>query len=307
MAKPIQRTAVAGMGALGLLFGQRIIDTLGPESVTYLMDSERLQRHSADVYTINGEQKTYNMADYAAVEPFDLVIVAVKSGALAETIEQIRPAVGPDTVIISVLNGITSEEKLAEQFDPSHIIDCVAIGMDAMRDGTGLVYSQMGRLQIGAMTEDQQESVDRLTEYFDRADLPYELMPFGQIRPAMWFKFMLNVGINQACTAYETDYGHATEGEICEEMIRAMKEVMAIADKKQISMPADGVERAIQIEKTLNPSSYPSMRQDAEAHRKTELDLFAGTVIALGKQTGVPTPVNEKYARMITQIESRYL
>ncbi len=307
MNNQINRTAVVGMGALGLLFGQKIIDTLGMESVTYLMDSERIRRHSSDVYTINGEEKTYRMEDFAQAEPYDLVIVAVKSSALAQTIEQIAPAVGPDTVIISVLNGITSEEHLAKRYDHSHIIDCVAIGMDAMRDGSALTYSKMGRLQIGAMDASQQESLDRLTAFFDKAEMPYELMPFGKIQEAMWYKFMLNVGINQACTAYETDYGHATEGDICEEMIRAMQEVIDIAAKKNISMPEDGIERAIQIEKSLNPTSYPSMRQDAEAHRKTELDLFAETVIAHGRETGVPTPVNEKYARMIREIEARYL
>ncbi len=306
MKKEINRTAVVGMGALGLLFGQRILDTLGGSSVTYLMDSERLKRHQKDTYTINGQEKTYHMEAFSQAAPYDLVIVAVKSGALAETIEQMAPAVNEDTVIISVMNGITSEEHLAERYSRAQIIDCVAIGMDAMRSGTDLVYSQMGRLQIGASDASQQPYLDRLTAFFDRASMPYELMPFGKIREAMWYKFMLNVGINQACTAYETDYGHATEGDICEEMIRAMQEVVDIAGKKHISMPADGIESAIRIEKTLNPTSYPSMRQDAEAHRRTELDLFAGTVIALGRETGVPTPVNEKYFRMIREVESRY-
>ena len=116
----------------------------------------------------------------------------------------------------------------------------------------------------------------------------------------MWRKFLLNVGINQACTVYETDYGHVTSpGPICEEMKEAMREVIRIASAEGITLTEDDIDNAIALEKTLKPDGYPSMRQDALAGRQTEVDLFAGTVIAMGKKYGIPTPVNEKYRDML--------
>ena len=66
-----------------------------------------------------------------------------------------------------------------------------------------------------------------------------------------------------------------------------------------IGLTEEDINLCIEIEKTLKPDGYPSMRQDALAGRQTEVDLFAGTVIELGKRYGIPTPVNEKYRRML--------
>ncbi len=302
---PIERAAFVGMGALGLLFGQSAVNNIGESAVTFLMDADRLARHSHDIYSINGRPVSFQMADTALAQPYDLVVVAVKYGALPAVIRQIGPAIGPDTVIISLMNGITSEDMLAEVYDRSHIIDCIAIGMDAMRDGTSLNYMNMGRLQIGVTDPSQQESYDRLVDFLTRARIPFEEVP--DVRRAMWKKFMLNVGINQCCTAYETDYQHATApGPICDEMIAAMQEVIDLADKAGISLNQQDLDECIALERTLNPTGYPSMRQDSVAKRPSELDMFAGTVIRLGKELGVPTPVNEKYRDMILEIESHY-
>ena len=103
-----------------------------------------------------------------------------------------------------------------------------------------------------------------------------------------------------ACTAYETDYGHVTSpGPLCEEMKEAMREVIRLAAVENITLTEDDVEAAIELERTLKPDGYPSMRQDALAGRPTEVDLFAGTVLRLGGKSGIETPVNAKYREMI--------
>jgi 2-dehydropantoate 2-reductase len=82
-------------------------------------------------------------------------------------------------------------------------------------------------------------------------------------------------------------------------MKEAMREVIRVAAAEGVTLSEKDIDEAIALEKTLKPEGYPSMRQDAIAGRTTEVDLFAGTVIALGKKHGIPTPVNEKYRRMI--------
>ena len=275
---PIKTTAIYGLGALGMLFGSKLQQAYGPENVKFVMDSARYARHKNDIYTINDEPFAFALQDAAEVTASsDLVIVAVKGPDLAAVVDQIAPSVGPDTIIISFMNGITSEDILAAKYTRRHILDCIAIGMDAMRDGTQLHYTQC--------------EVER---YFDNAGVPHEVR--NDIRRAMWYKYLLNVGVNQACTVYETDYGHVTSpGPICDEMKEAMREVCRLAAVEGITLTEDDINAAIELEKTLKPDGYPSMRQDAIAGRKTEVDLFAGTVIEMGRKYGIPTPVNQKY------------
>lgn len=301
----IKTTAVIGMGALGLLFGGKIADTAGKENVCFLMDAERLERHRKDVYTVNGQVKEYRLEDAAQAIPADLVIISVKFGALREAIREMEKCTGPDTIIISLLNGISSEEIIAGQFDRNNIIDCVAIGMDAVREGTDLTYAHMGRLQIGSRSADQDAKVAALAGFFKRMGIPFEVVP--DIKRAMWNKFMINVGINQTCMVYETDYGHAcAPGEALEDMKGAMHEVIAIADRKGIQLTEEDFEKNLALLRSLNPSGLPSMRQDALAHRRSEVELFAGTMIRLGREMGIPVPVNEKYYEKIMEMEKTY-
>lgn len=296
--KEIKTAAIYGLGALGMLFGAQLQKAYGPDNVKFVMDSNRYMRHKNDKYLINGEEVSFAMQDAVEISvPADLVIVSVKGPALENLVCQMAPSVGPETIVISLMNGITSEDSLARKYGRDHVLDCIAIGMDAMRDGTQLFFTQMGKIQFGSRTGTQQEEIRALRQYFDRAGVTYEVI--DDIRHAMWFKFMLNVGVNQACTAYETDYGHVVApGLICDEMKEAMREVIRVAAAEGIILTEDDIDTCIRIEKTLKPEGYPSMRQDALAGRPTEVDLFAGTVIELGQRHGIPTPVNAKYLQM---------
>ena len=110
--KPIRTTAVYGLGALGMLFGSGLQKTYGPENIKFVMDSPRYARHKRDLYAINDETFVFSLQDASDVSsPSDLVIVAVKGPDLKAVVNQIAPSVGPDTIIISLMNGITSEEK----------------------------------------------------------------------------------------------------------------------------------------------------------------------------------------------------
>lgn len=298
----IERCAILGMGALGMLYGSLIQENLGQNAVDYLMDSARVEKYRGTGHTVNEKPIQFSMKDASEVLPYDLVIVAVKYNALRPALTELAAAVGPDTILISVMNGIDSEDILAEIFDREHIIDCVAIGMDAMRDGNDLHYSKVGRLQIGALSDSQKPFVDTLSDFFRRAKIPYEIVP--DIRRAMWNKYMLNVGINQACTVYATDYAHATSEPILHEMKQAMQEVIEVARAEGVHLTQDDLERDVAIEQTLDPQSYPSMRQDIVAGRKTEVQMFSGILIGLATKHGIRVPVNQKYYDRIREIEA---
>lgn len=302
----IHKTVIAGMGALGLLFGRQIQLGAGTDSVCFLMDETRKQRCLKKTPSINGEPCSFRIITPAELTwKADLIMIATKYSGLREAAELIRPAVGENTTIISLLNGISSEEILAEYYGRGCIIDCVAIGMDAVREGLSLTYRNPGKLQVGITRENQRERLEELTEFLSRTGIPHEVCK--DIRRAMWNKFMINVGINQTCMIYRCGYGPATApGEALLNMTGAMREVIRIAAAEGVSLSEEDLEKDIKMLSSLNPDGYPSMRQDALAKRKSEVDLFAGTVTALGKKHGIDVPYNEKYLRLIREMEAGY-
>jgi len=124
----------------------------------------------------------------------------------------------------------------------------------------------------------------------------------------MWNKFMINVGINQTCMVYETDYGHAVEAgsSACTDMEKAMHEVIDVAVAEGICLTEEDFRKDMQILRSLDPQNYPSMRQDAMARRPSEVELFAGTMLRIAAKHGIRVPVNERYYRVIREMEQRY-
>ncbi|NCC77653.1 MAG: ketopantoate reductase family protein, partial [Clostridia bacterium] len=144
----IQKIAIVGMGALGLLYGEQIQKTLGKDHLCYVMDTERYQRHKVDRYIINGVPQDFIMKDATEASPVDLVIVATKASGLESALNVMESLVDEHTVLLSVMNGISSEQILAQRFGDRNLVYCVAIGMDAMREGQSLSYVNQGKLQI---------------------------------------------------------------------------------------------------------------------------------------------------------------
>ena len=294
------------MGALGLMYADTIAKARGRESVSFVMNKERLQKYKDVVFTCNGEEKTFQMRDCEEMEPVDLLIVAVKYNGLPDAMKDMRKCVGENTIIMSVMNGITSEKMIAEEFGMEKLIDTVAQGMDAMKFGSKLRFTQMGELHIGVEAGQKQENVDAVAEFFDDIRMPYVVEEDILFR--MWAKFMLNVGINQTCMAYETTYsGALTEGtEANHTLIAAMREVITLSNAENIGLTEKDLWLYIDILKTLDPEGVPSMRQDGIARRYSEVEMFAGTVIKMAEKHGIDTPANRLLYQKVKAIEATY-
>lgn len=143
----IQSVALIGMGALGILYGHTMARKMKEGAVTFLVDEKRNQRYRADPPTFNGEPCRFA---FCAPEDYpgkaELLIFGVKGTQLREAIESVRPVVGPETIIVSLLNGITSETILEEAFPQATVLYSVAQGMAATRVGTHVTCKNPGFL-----------------------------------------------------------------------------------------------------------------------------------------------------------------
>ena len=113
--KPIQTAGVIGLGSLGVLYATLFTRALGKVQVPVLADGARIARYRKQGFWYNDAPCNFNYTDAAArTEPVDLLLFAVKFVGLQNAIETCRHLVGPDTLVISVLNGISSEEILGD-------------------------------------------------------------------------------------------------------------------------------------------------------------------------------------------------
>lgn len=303
--KRIETVAIVGMGALGLLYGTYILDRKGPSGVCYVMDEERVRKYRGKPFYKNGAAYQLPVCGCREAKPVDLVIVAVKYTGLEAAIEEISGCVGEQTIILSVLNGITSEDMIAKRYGREHLIDTVAQGMDAMKFGDQLTYTRMGELRIGVREECQRENLEAVKAYFDEIAMPYTIDE--DIIHRMWGKFMLNVGINQTCMVYETNYRGCLEpGEANRTMIAAMREVIAVGQEEGIRLGEQDLNEYVAILRTLAPDGMPSMRQDGVARRYSEVEMFAGTVISLAQKHQIYVPANQFLYDRVREMESSY-
>ena len=302
----IQTTAIIGMGALGLLYADVIAKARGKEGVAFILDAARLEKYKGTTFTINGEKRSFNMISGKEAEAVDLLIVAVKYNGLKSAIETMKSCVDEHTIIMSVMNGIDSEEIIANEFGKEHMIYTVAQAMDAMKFGNDLNYTKSGELRIGVVEDYQKDNLQAVCEYFDDVQMAYTVEE--DIMKRIWSKFMLNVGVNQTCLAYETNYaGTLAEGsEENKIFLAAMNEVIVLANAYGIALSQADLDYYVDIIKTLSPTGVPSMRQDGIAKRYSEVEMFAGTVRRMAKEIGIAVPANDLLYNKIKEMESHY-
>ncbi len=298
----IKRVSIVGMGALGILFGGYLTKKLGKENVEFIVNQNRMKKFKELGLTSNGEACDFNLVDEEEKgKPADLLIFAVKAVNLDDAIESARNKVSDNTIIMSLLNGITSEEIIGKAYGMDKLVYAVAQGMDATKIGNEFTYTNMGQLCIGIMDDNEKmkEKLNRVVDLFDKTELPYTIE--SDIKHRLWSKFMLNVGVNQVVMIYEGTYNTVHQpGEARELMKAAMREALVLANAENVKVTEKDLEDYVALIDTLDPKGMPSMRQDGLAGKETEVDLFAGTVLKLGKKHNIPTPVNQKiYDRVI--------
>ncbi|NLW98970.1 MAG: 2-dehydropantoate 2-reductase [Actinomycetales bacterium] len=301
---PIENVAIVGAGAMGAMYADHF--SRNGFRTLILATGERAERLRAQPTTVNG-----TLLDAEVIDPLkpgaqpraaDLVIVAVKHQHLPQTVALLAPVVTERTTILSVLNGLESEEIILRglreagvRIDDDQVPLCIALAMDAERTGPDVRFTQAGRLVLGPATGIGDQGSPRLAalhEALSRAGLASSTPP--DMRHQMWWKFMVNVGINQASAVIRTGYGGFQKpGPAYELMMALIEEVRAVARAEGVDLTDADVERWHEVLAGQPADGMTSMHQDVLAGRRTEVDIFAGRVVGLGAGHGIPVPHNQ--------------
>jgi 2-dehydropantoate 2-reductase len=300
----IRKIAIFGAGAMGAAYAAMFMDARD-FSVSFVARGERYRKLAQGVFKVNGKQYTIPVIHPDKVmEPAQLVIVALKHHHLTGALEDIKALVGDTTMILSVMNGLESEEMIGAVCGKDKLVYAIAVGIDAVREEDRFTFASPGKLIFGhGPRGGASQQLGRLQEALNRARIPNAIPP--DMMRMLWWKFMINVGINQASAVLRAPYGtfqSSRDARALMEML--MQEVIAVAQKAGIDLSGKDLDDWIKVLATLSPVGKTSMLQDIEAGRKTEVEIFAGKMVAMGDKHGVPTPVNKTILHVIKALEN---
>ncbi|MFC3041353.1 ketopantoate reductase family protein [Virgibacillus xinjiangensis] len=303
--KKIKTVTLVGLGAIGAAYGSRLQQFLG-ESFKVVADTERVKRYTEQGIRVNGEEVPFRyISSTEPAEPADLVIFAVKNAELPQAIENARNHIGENTIILSLLNGVSSEEEIRRATGNAHILYSMCVEIAAVRDGQNIHYHSIGRICFGDKEQYGTKDEEAVRSLFEDAGIPYEIPQ--DIMHTIWAKFMFNVGINQTSAVLKARYHVFQQLKDAHEWVEsAMYEVVKVAEREGIHLTEKDVHSYRPILHNLSPDGQTSMLQDVVAKRKTEVEYFAGKVCELGKKHGIPTPVNEQLYKIIRIMEQSY-
>ncbi|MBM6675885.1 ketopantoate reductase family protein [Olsenella uli] len=302
----INRVAILGRGAVGLLYGTIAEKNLGPGAVEFVMDDVRYARHAGETPTVNGEPCRVPTIPASEATPVDLVILAIKAPGLPVALDTMERLVGPRTAVASLINGVTSEERVAERFGWERTVLSVAQGMDAVFLGTDMTYTHPGEVRLGPAPGTAPGVVDAVADLYERAGIPHVVE--ADIRRRMWVKLMLNVGINQTCMVYGGTYGSASEpgSEQNRCFVAAMREALAVARAEGVDVTEADLAQMARLIASLDPAGMPSMAQDRLNQKPTEVEEFSGTICRLAGRHGLLVPTNQWLYQRIRELENGF-
>ena len=212
--KEINNVLICGLGAIGCIYAAKI-QKFNPDNLKILVDKKRYKNYIKNPLTFNGEKIQFNYVlpdekEYKA----DLIIIATKNNGLIEAVKNIKNFVHKDTIIISLLNGIDSENYIAEYYGKDKIVYSYFIGHSAFRNGRQI--SQDGVYSTVFGTIDNNVNADILKDYFDKTGIKYQISE--DIIYSMWLKFALNISANQVSAILHLTFGEMLKNKECMEL-----------------------------------------------------------------------------------------
>lgn len=298
----IKKVAVLGAGAVGsyVIWG---LSEKKEIEVGVIAQGERAQRLKKGCH-INGSVYYPEVWTPQEAKDVDLLLVCLKYGALPDALEDIRTITGEHTIVMSLMNGIDSEEKISEVTGDAHVLHAlIKVASHKEEDGYHFVPETTIGIIFGELSAPyQSERVQAVEALFEHTGIHYRSTDC--IREEMWSKFRLNVCNNLPQAVLGAGVG-------CYKDSIHMK---AISDGLRQELEAIAAAKGIDMSKTaassskgsaVPPTARYSTLQDLDAGRHTEIDMFSGALMRMGKELGIPTPYNEYTYHIIKAMEEK--
>ena len=286
---------IMGTGGVGGYYGG-LLAQQGNE-VTFISRGAHLYaiRHEGlKVKSIHGDFMVFPVnatEDPAKVEPVDLVLFCVKTYNTDEAAEAIRPVVGPQTVVISLQNGIDAAERIGKVVGIEHVIGG-ATWLSSAVEAPGVIkqISEFRRIVFGELGGGRSEHIQSIFGVLNLIGIDVEISE--NIQKILWTKFVFISAASAFGSLTRLPMGEYRSVPETRRLISGiMQEVEALARAQEIQLDPDVVQKSLEFMDNTASHIKPSMQLDVESGHRTELESMVGVIGRKGRELGVPTPV----------------
>jgi 2-dehydropantoate 2-reductase len=298
---------VMGTGGVGGYYGG-LLAQQGNE-VTFISRGAHLYaiRHEGlKVKSVHGDFTVFPAnatEDPAKVEPVDLILFCVKTYNTDEAAEAIRPVVGPQTVVMSVQNGIDAAERIGKVIGMDRVIGG-ATWLSSAVESPGVIrqISQFRRIVFGELDGGRSERIQTIYEVLNNTGITVEISE--NIQKILWTKFVFIAAVSSLGSLTRLPMGDYRSAPEARRLLSSiMQEVESLARAQGVALDSDVVQKSLEFVDNAASHIKPSMQLDVEAGHRTELESMIGVIGRKGRELGVTTPVADFVYASLLPIE----
>ena len=302
----IKKVSLIGLGAIGSFFAPRLYNWLDKGNFRVIADGERKERLETRGLTVNDINYKFPVItpDYDK-DTSDLIIISVKSTALDQAIKDIKNQVGPDTLILCILNGIDNEEKVASVYGWEHVLYSYMYANIEMKNSIVKYSPSKVCVHFGEATNHSySDRVLKVKQLFDTCNISYQISE--DMLFSMWYKYLANLSINMAGALLSLPIGAIFASEHASAIVDAIiDEAIEVANAKGINITKQDFKEQEESFKKIKDNTKPSSLTDLDNKKPTEVDVFSGAIMNLGNELGINTPVNTLIYHAIKAYEEK--
>ena len=305
------KIAVIGAGAMGSIYASFLAQNKNEVLAIDLWEEHLnvIRESGLRVSGFSGDNTVKNIKvsnDINDAKGYELFIIATKASGVGAVASKLSKIASKSSIILTIQNGLGAGERIASFMPTDNILLGVAQGFGAAMVGPGHAHhNNMSMIRIGEMNGGMTSRLETLVKTW--CDAGFNAKAFHDIEQLIWEKFVCNVAWSGSCSIFRKTIGQVMESE---EMFNIAKgcaiEAKKIGDIKKVNFTFDDTVNYITEfgKKLLN--SKPSMLQDVEAKRLSEIDAINGMVVTLGNQYDIETPYNTAVSSIIKAQEAEY-
>jgi 2-dehydropantoate 2-reductase len=294
------KIAVVGTGGTGGYFGGLL--ARAGNDVTFIARGEHLRAIRRDGLTIKSVDKGDFILKVEATDqttdvgPVDLVLFCVKGYDNHTAIPQLLPLIGPETMVLSVQNGIDNEQQIADSIGREAMLGGVALLVAAIESPGVVVHTAAeGHITFGELAGGSSSRTERLLDVFERAEISASL--HSDVKIAIWDKYIGICAFSGVTSLTRLPIGPILKCPETRDLYQStLEEVAMLGRACNIALSADVVETwmiSMHKQATNQPWASSSMHHDLKVGRRLEVKILNGTASRLGREWAIPTPIND--------------
>lgn len=288
---------IYGTGGVGGYFGARLAQA--GNNVTFIARGKQLeaiQKNGLQLISPKGDYlvKPANATDaISQITDIDLIFVCTKTWQVAEVAKKIKPVLTENTMVISLLNGVQNQDVLCSVIDKKHVLGGLCLIVSKVED-YGIInhMSFEPTIVFGELNGEISERALNIEKTLNEAGITNRLS--NAIFKEIWTKFLYITTVSAIGALTRSTNGEMIASpEIYELMKRTSEEIVAVAQAKGVAINAETIENTYKIIDSMPFNTTASLQRDMMEGKPSELEAQNGTVVRLGKELSVPTPVND--------------